>query len=68
MEKIIKHIHIGIVLVTAILAAIALCAALFCGKWHCLLTAAMLGGLTWMGIHSIREARENVAGEQGDTL
>lgn len=68
MEKIIRNIHIGISLITAILAAIALCAALFCGQWHCLLTAAMLGGLTWMGIHSIREARENVAGEQGDTL
>lgn len=68
MEKVIKHIHIGIILITAALAAIALCAALFCGQWHCLFTAAMLGGLTWVGIYSIREEQDDVAGEQGDTL
>ena len=61
-------IHTVITIVCATLAVIALCAALFCGKWHCLLTAAMLGGLTWMGIHSIREAQDDVAGEQSSTL
>lgn len=68
MEKIIRNIHIGISLTTAILAAIALCAALFCGQWYCLFTAAMLGGLTWIGIYSIHEEQDDVAGEQGDTL
>ena len=61
-------IHTVITVVCAALAAIALCAALFCGKWHCLLTAAMLGGLTWVGIYSIREEQDDVAGEQGDSL
>lgn len=61
-------IHTVITVVCAALAAIALCAALFCGQWHCLLTAAMLGGLTWVGIYSIREEQDDVAGEQGDSL
>lgn len=61
-------IHTVITVVCAALAAIALCAALFCGQWHCLLTAAMLGGLTWVGIYSIREEQDDVAGEQGNTL
>ena len=61
-------IHTIITIVCAALAAIALCAALFCGKWHCLLTAAMLSGLTWVGIHSIKEAQNDVAGEQSNTL
>lgn len=68
MEKTLRYIHIGIILITAAFAAVALCAALFCGKWHCLLTAAMLGGLTWVGIYSIREEQDDVAGEQGDSL
>ena len=58
-------IHTITTIVCAALAAIALCAALLCGKWHCLLTAAMLGGLTWVGIHSVKE---DVAGEQSDSL
>lgn len=61
-------IHTITTIVCAALAVIALCAALFCGKWHCLLTAAMLGGLTWIGIYSIHEEQDDVAGEQGDTL
>lgn len=61
-------IHTIITVVCAALAAIALCAALFCGKWHCLFTAAMLGGLTWVGIYSIHEEQDDVAGEQGDSL
>ena len=65
MEKTLRHIHVGMTISTAVLAAMALCAALFCGKWHCLLTAAMLGGLTWIGIHV---AKEDVAGEQSNTL
>lgn len=58
-------IHTITTIVCAALATIALCAALFCEQWHCLFTAAMLGGLTWIGIHSIKE---DVAGEQSDTL
>lgn len=61
-------IHTVMTVVCAALAAIALCAALFCGQWHCLFTAAMLGGLTWVGIYSIREEQDDVAGEQGDSL
>ena len=64
MVKIIKYIHLVITLITAALGTIALIAA-FMGQMHCLLTAAMLGGLTWVGIKSIKE---DVAGEQGDTL
>lgn len=62
--KILVIIHTAITLVTAALGTIALIAA-FMGHTHCLLTAAMLGGLTWVGIKSIKE---DVAGEQGDTL
>jgi len=47
-------IHTITTIVCAALASIALCAALFCGKWHCLFTSAMLGGLTWVGIHSVK--------------
>lgn len=65
MEKTLRYIHVGMTITTAVLAAVALCAALFCGKWHCLLTAAMLGGLTWVGIKSIKE---DVAGEQSDSV
>ena len=54
----------AITLITAALGTIALIAAFF-GKPHCLLTAAMLGGLTWVGIKSIKE---DVAGEQGDSV
>ena len=61
-------IHTVITVVCAALAAIALCAALFCGQWHCLFTAAMRGGLTWIGRYSIREEQDDVDGEQGDTL
>lgn len=61
-------IHTVITVVCAALASIALCAALFYGKWHCLLTAAMLGGLTWVGIHSIKGVQDDVAGEQSNTL
>lgn len=68
MEKTLRYIHVGMTVMTAALAAVALCAALFCGQWHCLFTAAMLGGLTWVGIYSIHEEQDDVAGEQGDTL
>ena len=54
MLKLVKYIHIVITLITAALGTIALIAAFF-GKPHCLLTAAMLGGLTWVGIKSIKE-------------
>ena len=62
--KILVIIHTAITLVTAALGTIALIAA-FMGQTHCFLTAAMFGGLTWVGIKSIKE---DVAGEQGDTL
>lgn len=62
--KILKYIHLGITLVTAALGTIALIAA-FMGQTHCFLTTAMLGGLTWVGIKSIKE---DVAGEQGDSV
>ena len=62
--KILKHIHLGITLVTAALGTTALIAA-FMGQTHCFLTAAMLGALTWVGIKSIKE---DVAGEQGDSV
>lgn len=64
MVKIIKYIHLVITLITAALGTIALIAA-FMGQMHCFLTAAMLGGLTWVGIKSIKE---DVAGEQGDSV
>ena len=62
--KILVLIHLAITLVTAALGTIALVAA-FMGQTHCLLTAAMLGALTWVGIKSIRE---DVAGEQSDSV
>ena len=62
--KILVIIHTAITLVTAALGTIALIAA-FMGQTHCFLTAAMLGTLTWIGIKSIKE---DVAGEQGDSL
>lgn len=62
--KILVIIHTVITLVTAALGTIALIAA-FMGQTHCFLTAAMLGGLTWIGIKSIKE---DVAGEQGDSV
>ena len=62
--KILVLIHTAITLVTAALGTIALVAA-FMGQTHCFLTAAMLGGLTWVGIKSIRE---DVAGEQSDSV
>ena len=62
--KILVLIHTAITLVTAALGTVALIAA-FMGQTHCFLTAAMLGGLTWVGIKSIKE---DVAGEQGDTI
>ena len=61
-------IHTVLTVVCAALADIALCAALFCAHWHCLFTVAMLGGLTWIWIYSIREMQDDVAGGQGDTL
>lgn len=61
--RILVIIHTAITLVTAALGTVALIAA-FTGQTHCFLTAAMLGGLTWIGIKSIQE---DVAGEQGDT-
>ena len=64
MIKIIKYIHLAITLITAALGTIALIAA-FMGQTHCLLTAAMLGALTWVGIKSIKE---DVAGEQSDSV
>ena len=62
--KILVIIHTTITLVTAALGTTALIAA-FMGQTHCFLTAVMLGALTWVGIKSIKE---DVAGEQGDTL
>lgn len=62
--KILVLIHTAITLVTAALGTTALIAA-FMGQTHCFLTAAMLGGLTWVGIKSIKE---DVAGEQGDSV
>ena len=62
--KILVLIHTAITLVTAALGTVALIAA-FMGQTHCFLTAAMLGGLTWVGIKSIKE---DVAGEQGDSV
>lgn len=62
--RILVIIHTAITLVTAALGTIALIAA-FMGRTHCFLTAAMLGGLTWVGIKSIKE---DVAGEQGDSV
>lgn len=62
--KILVLIHTAITLVTAALGTIALIAA-FMGQTHCFLTAAMLGALTWVGIKSIKE---DVAGEQGDSV
>lgn len=62
--KILVIIHTTITLVTAALGTTALIAA-FMGHTHCLLTAAMLGGLTWVGIKSIKE---DVAGEQSDSV
>ena len=62
--KILVLIHLAITLVTAALGTIALIEA-FMGQTHCLLTAAMLGGLTWVGIKSIKE---DVAGEQSDSV
>lgn len=62
--KILVIIHTAMTLATAALGTIALIAA-FMGQTHCFLTAAMLGGLTWIGIKSIKE---DVAGEQGDSV
>lgn len=62
--RILVMIHTAITLVTAALGTTALIAA-FMGQTHCFLTAAMLGGLTWVGIKSIKE---DVAGEQGDSV
>ena len=62
--KILVIIHTAITLVAAALGTISLIAA-FMGQTHCFLTAAMLGALTWIGIKSIKE---DVAGEQGDSL
>lgn len=62
--KILVIIHTAITLITAALGTMALIAA-FMGQTHCLLTAAMLGALTWVGIKSIKE---DVAGEQGDSV
>ena len=62
--KILVIIHTAITLVTAALGTTALIAA-FMGQTHCFLTAAMLGALTWVGIKSIKE---DVAGEQGDSV
>ena len=59
-----KYIHSAITLITAALGTMALIAA-FMGQTHCFLTAVMLGGLTWVGIKSIKE---DVAGEQGDSV
>lgn len=64
MLKLVKYIHIAITLITAALGTTALIAA-FMGQTHCFLTAAMLGGLTWVGIKSIKE---DVAGEQSDSV
>ena len=57
--KILVIIHTAITLVTAALGTIALIAA-FMGHTHCLLTAAMLGGLTWVGIKSIKEDQRRI--------
>ena len=62
--KILVIIHTAITLVTATLGTVALIAA-FLEQTHCFLTAAMLGGLTWVGIKSIKE---DVAGEQSDSV
>ena len=62
--KILVIIHAAITLITAALGTTALIAA-FMGQTHCFLTAAMLGGLTWVGIKSIKE---DVAGEQSDSV
>lgn len=62
--RILVIIHTAITLVTAALGTIALIAA-FMGQTHCFLTAAMLGGLTWVGIKSIKE---DVAGKQNNPV
>lgn len=62
--KILVIIHTAITLITAALGTMALIAA-FMGQTHCLLTAVMLGALTWVGIKSIKE---DVAGEQSDSV
>lgn len=67
MVKIIKYIHLAITLITAALGTIALIAALL-GQTHCLLTAALLGGLTFAGMCSIDEINRNVAGKQNNPV
>lgn len=62
--RILVMIHTAITFITATLGTTALIAA-FMGQTHCFLTAAMLGGLTWVGIKSIKE---DVAGEQSDSV
>lgn len=65
--KILVIIHTATTLITAALGTIALIAA-FMGQTHCLLTAAMLGGLTWAGMCSIDEITKYVAGKQNASI
>lgn len=65
--KILVIIHSAITLVTAALGTMALIAA-FIGQMHCILTAAMLGGLTFAGMCSIDEINRNVAGKQNNPV